>query len=346
MEWLIVGAIAAVGAVAAVVSYNQNKDELEYQKKQAALTNAANNSDSLISALGQIQQGQDRIDQYLNDIDSLQSLVTSDQEYIGIYEDILAGDRTGSEEARNLATLENNIDIASSNIEAYQKQQQLAEKNAQNYLKEASISKKEAVDTGLQSYSELMKQRSLSNLYASASGAIKSSYSSSALKYENQLMEYIGVDMKFNSEGGSFVDKYILLENQISAQIFSNNEQIRLLSESVDQAEMKKEKAQGDLDTQMEKYESQYDLITGENGSLASNTKAIRRARLNIALNRAIIQMWKNNAINSLKDYRENAKNAGISEAEINENINGIKNPYLDADIDEEMKSIIEDIFK
>lgn len=346
MEWLIVGAIAAVGAVAAVVSYNQNKDELEYQKKQAALTNATNNNNDLISYLGKIQSGQDDINEYLNNIDSLQSLITSDQEYIEIYEDILAGDRTGSEEARNLATLENNIDIASSNIESYQKQQQLAEKNAQNYLKEASISKKEAVDTGLQSYSELMKQRSLSNLYASASGAIKSSYSSSALKYENQLMEYIGVDMKFNSEGGSFVDKYILLENQISAQIFSNNEQIRLLSESVDQAEMEKEKAQGDLDTQMEKYESQYDLITGENGSLASNTKAIRRAQLNILLKKANIQMWKKNAITSLKDYRENAKNAGISEADINENISNIKDSYLDADIDEGLKSIIADIFE
>ena len=348
MGFLAVLAVAgaALGIIGAVSSYNQKQDEIDYQKQQSYLTAAEKNIGDLNSYLGQLEIGYD-LSSYLDDIDSLQSLITSDQEYVSIYENILNGDRTGSEEARNLAVLENNISITDSNIEAYLRQQQLAETNAQNYLKKASLDKKDAVETGVSTYTDMMKQRSISNVMASSSGAIKSSYSSAALRQENEMMNYIGVDMKFNTgvEGGSFVDKYILLENQITAQINANNENIRLLGESKLQAEMEKTRAQGDLDTQLEKLESEYNRVTGDNGSIASNQRAIERQRQNMEIAKSNLNLWKSNAIKSLESYRENAKNAGMSDADIKNELNAIKNKYKDTDVSEELKSMLDEIF-
>lgn len=349
MGWLIAGVIASaiVSGVGIYVSHKDKENEIAYTKQQDALNLSNQNKNDIASYLSQIESSYSNIDQYLKEIDSIQSIVTSDQEYVGIYEQILNGDRTGSEEARNLAVLENNISIADSNIEAYLKQQQLAETNAQNYLKQASIEKKNAVEAGISSYSDMLKQQSMSNVMASSSGASKSAYSSAALRQENQIMNYIGVDMKFNRdvEGGSFVDNYILLENQILAQINSNNESIRLLGESKQQAEMEKTRAQGDLDTQFEKLESEYNRVTGDNGSIASNQRAIDTYQQSIEMAKANLNLWKTNAIDSLKSYRNNASAAGISESEVNSYINSLKDGYKDKELPDDVKKALDEIF-
>ena len=349
MEFLAVLAVAglALGIINGISSYNQKQDEIDYSRQKDSLDAAEKNISELESYIGSIETGYTDLNDYLDEIDSLQSLVTSNQEYVSIYENILAGDRTGSEEARNIATLENNISIATSNIEAYARQKQLAETNAQNYLTQSAIEKKEAIKTGLSTYSDIMKQRSISNVMASSTGTIKGAYSSAALRQQNELMDYIGVDMKFNAdgEGGSFVGKYILLQNQINAQINTNNENIRLLGVNKQQAEMEKTKAQGDLDTQMDNLESEYNKITGETGSLRSNQKAIELQRQNYEIAKSNLNLYKSNAINSLKSYRENAKAAGMTDDDIKKELKGLKNKYDGTEVNDELKSILDEIF-
>lgn len=349
MGFLAVLAVAgvALSTIYAISSYNQNQDEIEYSRQQDSLKAAEQNISSLESYIGSIESGYISLDGYLDKIDSLQSLITSDQEYVGIYESILEGDRTGSEEARDIATLENNISIAASKIEAYKRQKQLAETNAKNYLAQSAIEKTEAVNTGLSEYSDMMKQRSMSNVMASSTGAIRGAYSSAALRQQNKLMDYIGVDAKFNTdgEGGSFLSKYILLQNQINAQINANNEDIQLLEVSKQQSEMEKTKAQGDLDTQMENLESKYNKVTGDTGSLKSNQKALEQQRQNLELAKSNIKLYKANAINALKSYRENAKAGGKSNQEIKKELEALNNKYDGAEVNEELKSMLDEIF-
>lgn len=57
------------------------------------------------------------------------------------------------------------------------------------------------------------------------------------------------------------------------------------------------------------------------------------------------MNLWKKNAIDSLKSYRDNAKNAGMSDAEINKEIKALKDVYNDTNVSKELKSIIDEIF-
>lgn len=214
-------------------------------------------------------------------------------DWLKMYQDMLNG--TGDEDN----VLQSQYNVLNNNI---QLQQQVADL----YLKTSEIEKQNAINTGYDNYAQMMKQKSLMNVMAGASGELQGSYNNAALKQQNQIRQYIGDDLVFNTSGtyeglssGSFLQQYAVLNEQINAQIETNN--LNILS------------AQNNLKQQMYEWSTEAESKQHSNEDM---TQADENYKKTLETYEATIKEAQASAVDAMKDYIANAETAGYSASE------------------------------
>lgn len=218
----------------AILDWFQGNDELEYQKQQDALQNKMSWTGLLTSSTTNINTLLTSIDSALARIDTYQSTIDTGNEWLAGYQSMLDGDRSNTTLGRKLGQYERQGTL----LEAAKA---LREKSAANYLIESAVSKANAYDTAFSDYTSMLKNQSLLNVAAGAKGGKSSAYSMASVIQQQQLRNYVGADMKFDSdtskavspESGSFLNSYIVLNNTIDAQIEENNYAIKAVQNDI-----------------------------------------------------------------------------------------------------------------
>ncbi len=230
MGWIT----AISNGIDAILDWFQGNDELEYQKQQDALQNKMSWTSLLTSSTTNINTLLTSIDSALARIDTYQSTIDTGNEWLLNYQAMLDGDRSDTTLGRKLGQYERQGTL----LEAAKA---LREKSAANYLIESAVSKANAYDTAFSDYTSMLKNQSLLNVAAGANGGKSSAYSMASVIQQQQLRNYVGADMKFDSdtskavspESGSFLNSYIVLNNTIDAQIEENNYAIKAVQNDI-----------------------------------------------------------------------------------------------------------------
>ena len=229
-DWLT----AISNGAEAVIDWFQGNDELEYQKQQDALQNRMSWTNILTNSTTNINTLLTAIESAITSLDTYQSTIDTGNEWLSNYQAMLDGDRSNTTLGRQLGQLERQGTLLET-------AKALKEKSAANYLIESAVSRANAYDTAFSDYTSMLKNQSLLNVAAGANGGKSSAYSMASVIQQQQLRNYIGADMKFDTdtskgvstESGSFLNSYIVLNNTIDAQIEENNYAIKVAQNDI-----------------------------------------------------------------------------------------------------------------
>lgn len=299
-----------VGTAAAVNSAVQNQNNASYNRQQSSLNMAndylatLNSQYDILSksftelsvleknyydAIHNKEVNIDLIEQYTQALNSETGELSQDNQFLS-----------------QKYLLNQQLNNINSETELYKKTQ---EENQKNY-----------VISSFSDYAQMMKDKSIQNVLASASGNKGNVYRIENLIANNQLRDFIGSDMIFDyneSAEGSFSRMYILQQEAIKEQVKTyeyNANAIMANLYKVDQ-----------------EYRDQIEALTYANegfdsiiNDYISNENNINsRKYYESAMKRA-----QENAISALNEYRKNASAGGIDSKEIDRVVNQYKEKF------------------
>lgn len=197
----------------------------------------------------QLLANQNEFQETLLAIDDTKYNLGVDNDWLYKYQLYARGDRESTEFGRNISILEEGVNIAN-------KEKAVA-------LKGQEIKNKNAYEEGLENYKNLEYNKAMMNVYAGGSGEKTSSYSSEALKRQNDIRRFIGDDMKLNrgaisySGGGTFLDSYAYLISTNTAEIMKLNQNINASQNAlISQKEEYKDQAEAREKSRSEKEQA------------------------------------------------------------------------------------------
>ncbi len=279
MGWLIAAGVLGLFGLGVTIAQNETslsmqEEQIRNESNNASITSLENSITSITNTLGDIQSLDATNDTY-------QSEIANSNEWLENYRRMLAGDRTDTSLGRELF--------------GYEQQKEQAERNATTYLASSAVEKQNAYDTALESYTQMLKQKSLLNVAASGSGQTEGAYSAAQLIQNQSIRKFVGNDMVFNSDGegtsladGSFLMSYSALQKEITATIADNN--------------LKIEVAQNTIKDFYENYET----MSNEKQTLIDDrTKAIELNKETIETYKQTIKNNQTNALTALKTAME-----------------------------------------
>lgn len=149
--------------------------------------------------------------------------------------------------------------------------------SAEAYLQSSQLEKDNASRQGFMSYAEMMKQKSLANVVAGATGGVRSAFSANAINQQNEIRRYIGDDLKFNVGGdgagaGTFAREFSVLKTAIDNQILANNISIQAAQNDI-------ARVSDDIDAATKRYGV---LETEIENQIMANNIAIQNAQSDV----------------------------------------------------------------
>ena len=288
-----------VGTAAAVNSAVQNQNNAAYNRQQSSL-NMANDY------LATLNSQYDILSKSLTELSILEKnyydALHNKEVNLGLIEQYTAAlnSETGelSKDNQFLSQkylLNQQLNNINSETELYEKTQA---ENQKNY-----------VISSFSDYAQMMKDKSIQNVLASASGNKGNVYNIENLIANNQLRDFIGSDMIFDyneSAEGSFSRMYILQQEAIKEQVKTyeyNANAIMANLYKVDQ-----------------EYKDQIEALTYDNEDFDSiiNDYVSDESNMNSRkYYESAIKRAQENARSALNEYRKNASAGGISREEI-----------------------------
>lgn len=288
-----------VGTAAAVNSAVQNQNNAAYNRQQSSL-NMANDY------LATLNSQYDILSKSLTELSILEKnyydALHNKEVNLGLIEQYTAAlnSETGelSKDNQFLSQkylLNQQLNNINSETELYEKTQA---ENQKNY-----------VISSFSDYAQMMKDKSIQNVLASASGNKGNVYNIENLIANNQLRDFIGSDMIFDyneSAEGSFSRLYILQQEAIKEQVKTyeyNANAIMANLYKVDQ-----------------EYKDQIEALTYDNEDFDSiiNDYVSDESNMNSRkYYESAIKRAQENARSALNEYRKNASAGGISREEI-----------------------------
>ena len=237
-EWIAIAVISGlIYGVKSLIDYSNEQDELSRQEDK-------NNLDAYNSSMAKYNELLNEVDNALLEVDKenlkktdQQSIIDTNAEWLANYEKMLAGDRTDTVLGRNLASLQDKKTSLENERNLLEQNKTLAEKQASAYLSSSAVEKQSNYETAFDKYTQMLKQKSLLNIAASGSGQEEGAYRVAQLIQSQQIRNYIGVDLVFNtdngeseynSNAGSFLNAFSSLQKGINTTIYNNNLQIEL----------------------------------------------------------------------------------------------------------------------
>lgn len=238
VPWLAIAVISGlIYGVKSLIDYSNEQDELSRQEDK-------NNLDAYNSSMAKYNELLNEVDNALLEVDKenlkktdQQSIIDTNAEWLANYEKMLAGDRTDTVLGRNLASLQDKKTSLENERNLLEQNKTLAEKQASAYLSSSAVEKQSNYETAFDKYTQMLKQKSLLNIAASGSGQEEGVYRVAQLIQSQQIRNYIGVDLVFNtdngeseynSNAGSFLNAFSSLQKGINTTIYNNNLQIEL----------------------------------------------------------------------------------------------------------------------
>ena len=299
-----------VGTAAAVNSAVQNQNNAAYNRQQSSL-NMANDY------LATLNSQYDILSKSLTELSILEKnyydALHNKEVNLGLIEQYTAAlnSETGelSKDNQFLSQkylLNQQLNNINSETELYEKTQA---ENQKNY-----------VISSFSDYAQMMKDKSIQNVLASASGNKGNVYNIENLIANNQLRDFIGSDMIFDyneSAEGSFSRMYILQQEAIKEQVKTyeyNANAIMANLYKVDQDYKDQIKA-------LTYANEGFDSIINDYMSDESNMNS--RKYYESAMKRS-----QENAISALNEYSKNARAGGISSEEIDRVVNQYKEKF------------------
>lgn len=302
---LALGGIAlVVGAAAVGVSMVHDRTTQHNQKVQQAQGYAKTNLDTLNSSYDSLNKALAELNAYQKEYDAAVENRQKDVDLLAIYNAALES-KTGDMNADN-EYLRNK----------YLLNQQKSQNESEKQLYEATSAEdqRQYVVDSFSSYAAMLKERSLNNVIAGATGAVQGAYTMKSLMQKNDIAEFVGSDMTFDygdgSDGeGTFariyamnaagirlqVSAYETKANQIMSQIYQLDSDLR---DKIEATGMK-----------IENYDEVIKNFTEGDGTQAALKKKYEDA----------IRIAQQDAITALAEYKKNAAEGEISSDKIAE---------------------------
>lgn len=279
MEWLI--ATAVLGVIGMGVSIAQNETSISLQEESNRNTAYNTSTQSLSDSITSIEKTLLNIEGVESQNKKYQSEIDTANEWLENYRKMLSGDRTETTLGRELYGYEGAL--------------KKAENAKGTYLASSAVEKQNAYDTAFDSYSQMLKQKSLLNVAASGTGQLEGAYSMARLIQNQTIRKFIGNDMVFNSDGeatslsdGSFLMSYSAMQKEINANIESLTLQIEI--------------ANNDIKDFYDKYET----TAGKNESVVDDrTEAIEKNKQTLETYKQLIKNEQTNALTAFKKAME-----------------------------------------
>lgn len=314
-----------------LVNNSLSTDEaLDRQTKKDAISAIEGSRDTLENNLAAIQNTLVESKQLSTTIGDREYNIGVNQDWLSMYQAMLNGEdnlltqqKTGLES--DITDARNALDLAAQNLVSQQDQAAL-------YIKSSALEVKNAKDTAYSSYAEMMKQKSLANVMAGASGGVQSAYTAAAVQQNNEIQRLVGSDMKFNEDGseeasaGSFAREFSVLQSSINIQKLANETNVLAAQYSLLSSESNVQKTQTNLNLQMDSWETTFNEKTEENRGW---TEANKIDQETVEGYTALLNTLQANAMAALNDYKSNYKDAGVSKSEADQYINDRKNDYI-----------------
>ena len=335
-----VGALTAgvgLGATALIDNALSTDEEISIQEETLGNNMKAD-------AIGFITNDELSLDSYLKDIDSYlqqieaQSLIVDrnqqnidvNNEWLAMYQGMLNGEDNLLTQERNL--LDSQIAQATA-AKGLADQVLVQQRNAaEAYLQSSQIEKDNASRQGFMSYAEMMKQKSLANVVAGATGGIRSSFSANAINQQNEIRRYIGDDLKFNVGGegegaGTFAREFGMLKTAIDNQILANNISIQAAQNDVTRASDSIDAATFNLNKQLDAWDTNRSALEQDN---ADKKAAIDIDKASIERWTTLVDGFQDEAIRKLQSWQNSAADAGRTKEEIDSFVNDTKKKFKD----------------
>lgn len=188
------------------------------------------------------------------------------------------------------------------------------------YEKTQAENQKNYVISSFSDYAQMMKDKSIQNVLAGASGNKGNVYRIENLIVNNQLRDFIGSDMIFDyneSAEGSFSRMYILQQEAIKEQVKTYEYNANAIMANL----YKVDQEYKDQIEALTYANEGFDSIINDYISDESNMNS--RKYYESAMKRA-----QENAISALNEYRKNASAGGISSKEIDRVVNQYKEKF------------------
>lgn len=295
-----------------IVNWLTGKESNEEQKKQNRITNYNTATSTSSSSMQQMNDSLNAIEQNELAIDTQRSTIETYTEWLENYHKMLNGDRSETELGLQLSNLELQKQSYEGNVLLLQQQEQLAQQNAADYLLSSALQKENAYNTAFGNYTTMLKNQSLLNVAASAGSGKSSAYSMQSLLYNQQLKNYVGVDLRFNATNetgstdaseGSFLREFTSLTQQIKTQsdnlnyaIMAAQKNIADNAANIQQSENAIKSFYLESETQANEYAAG---IEDAKESIKRFEDAIEREKENAKL-------WQTNLLNSMNAIIEN----------------------------------------
>lgn len=188
------------------------------------------------------------------------------------------------------------------------------------YQKTQAENQKNYVISSFSDYAQMMKDKSIQNVLAGASGNKGNVYHVENLIANNQLRDFIGSDMTFDyneSDGGSFSRMYILQQEAIQEQVKTYEYNANAIMANLYQGDQKYRDQIKALTYTNEGFDSIINDYTSDETTINS------RKYYENAMKRA-----QENAISALNEYKKNAEEGGVDSKEIDRVVNQYKEKF------------------
>ncbi len=282
MGWLLAGFVIA--AIGAGVSIAQSEKSLSLQEESNRIESYNASTTQLNASIKEIEDALTNIKSTERQNEVYQSEIDVSNEWIENYRKMLSGDRS-----------ETTIGIEMRELEGNKKS---AENAKSAYLISSIEEKQSAYTQAYDSYTEMLRQKSLLNVAASGTGQLEGAYSAAQLIQNEKIKTFIGNDMVFNSDGegtslsdGSFLLEYTSLKKTIALNLEEYSNAIEV--------------AEGNIVKQLDAYET---LSKQHEATIADRTEAIEINKDTIETYKETVKNQQVNALTALKTAMENRK--------------------------------------
>lgn len=308
---------ASVGIASAIASNQNQQKQLTLEEKEQKIDAYKNGVDIANTSYTEILNYLGQIDNLQATIDSNQSLIDTNSEWLENYQSMLSGDRDNTELGRELASLEASRDMYKERTGLLQQAQQLAIDNAQTYLTTSAVEKSNTYNSAFDEYTSMLKNQSLLNVAAGANGGKSSAYSMASLMQQQQLRNYVGVDMTFNTadsfgeseqSDGSFLRSYVALQDSINAQIEQYDYQIEQAKLNISDNEKYIKSAENSIKDFYSGYETQSKTYETQ---IEDAKAALERDKQTLEDWKTAIKQRQTTALAALKTARTSAEEGG-----------------------------------
>lgn len=332
---------AGISAVSALEQAEQGEEQLDIQEERLNqeelaryLGYASDNLELLTANYTSIATKVRELEDLEMELSDNEYNIGVNNEWLSMYQAMIEGDRDNLL-GQQYSILTNQVSEAESNVEMARRSLSAEQEGAEAYSRSALLEKRNAAQEGFTSYAEMMKQKSLANVMAGSTGAVKGAYSTAALSQQNQIRKFVGDDLRLDlgdgstdASAGTFASQFAALKESISAQTLANELGIIAAQMKITSAENDVLKAENALEEQMYEWETEKEQKDFQNESLQYAVDRAREEGGTISNVRAALSTLQANAIQALRDYRSNAAAGGKTQEEIEAEVDKYEEMY------------------